>query len=96
MSQQATTPESGERLKLSGQESDTLNLASPSEGTELKVATQGPGTETDNIKQLLDEFKGLYEQRLRCLELDTTLTREQLLQVSRCSYRCCYAASRQR
>ncbi|XP_037613174.1 trichohyalin-like [Sebastes umbrosus] len=56
-----------------------MNLLSAS-GEELKVALQDPGTETNNIKQLLDEFKGLYEQRLRCLELDTTVTREELLQ----------------
>lgn len=84
MSQKTTTPE----LKLSGQESDTLNLASPSEV--LKVATLGPGTGASNIKQLLNEFKGLYEQRLRCLELDTTVTREQELQVSRSSSKCWY------
>lgn len=38
--------------------------------------------ETDNIKQLVHEFKGLYEQRLATLKLDTGGTREDLLQVS--------------
>ncbi|XP_038582075.1 trichohyalin-like isoform X2 [Micropterus salmoides] len=81
MSQKATS-ESGDNSKLSGQGSDTVNLPSPSgEVTlELKVAIQGPGTETNNVKQLLNEFKGLYEQRLRCLELDASVTREELLQ----------------
>ncbi|XP_050922850.1 uncharacterized protein LOC127139251 isoform X2 [Lates calcarifer] len=32
------------------------------------------------MKQLLNEFKGLYEERLRWLELDTTVTREELYQ----------------
>ncbi|XP_056290267.1 myosin-9-like isoform X3 [Pseudoliparis swirei] len=36
--------------------------------------------ETDNIKQLVHEFKGLYEQRLATLKLDTGGTREDLLQ----------------
>ncbi|KAI3355180.1 hypothetical protein L3Q82_018038, partial [Scortum barcoo] len=61
---------------LPGEETDTLNFGS--EG--LKVSARASGTETGNIKELLDEFRGLYEQRLRCLELDSTDTREQLLQ----------------
>ena len=81
MSQKTTTPDSGENYKLSGQRSDTLNLPSPS-GEVLQDDVQVPGTDTSNIKQLLNEFKGLYEQRLRCLEQDTTVTREELLQVS--------------
>ncbi|XP_035512531.1 nuclear mitotic apparatus protein 1-like [Morone saxatilis] len=80
MSQKTTTTESGESSKLSAQGSDTLNLDAFSGDIELKVYIQGPGTETNNIKQLLNEFQGLYEQRFRCLELDTTVTREELLQ----------------
>lgn len=76
-----TTTESGESSKLCGQESDTLNLPSLSREIVQKVAIQDPGTETNNIRQLLNEFKGLYEQRLRCLELDATTSQEQLLQV---------------
>ncbi|TDG97162.1 hypothetical protein EPR50_G00223230 [Perca flavescens] len=79
MSQKTISPESGENSKLSGQESDTLNLSSPS-GEELKVAIQDPGSETNNIRVLLSEFKTLYEHRLRCLELDTTTTHEEVLQ----------------
>ncbi|XP_035855740.1 nuclear mitotic apparatus protein 1-like isoform X2 [Sander lucioperca] len=79
MSQKTTSPESGENSKLSGQGSDTLNLSSPS-GEELKVAIQDPGSETNSIKLLLSEFKRLYEHRLRCLELDTTATDEEVLQ----------------
>ncbi|XP_051266126.1 trichohyalin-like isoform X2 [Dicentrarchus labrax] len=81
MSQKTTTTtESGESPKLSAQRSDALNLDAFSGDIELKVYIQGPGTETNNIKQLLNEFQGLYEQRFRCLELDTTATREDLLQ----------------
>ncbi|XP_070784624.1 putative uncharacterized protein MYH16 [Enoplosus armatus] len=80
MSHKTTSPESGDNSKLSGQGSDTLNLPSSSGEEELKVAIQGPGTETNNFRQLLNEFKGLYEQRLRSVELDTTVTREELLQ----------------
>lgn len=81
---QKTATESGERSKLSGHGSDTLNLTSLSGEMELKVAIQNSGTETNNIKQLLNEFKGLHELRLRCLELDTGVHREELLQVSQC------------
>ncbi|XP_039646572.1 trichohyalin-like isoform X2 [Perca fluviatilis] len=79
MSQKTTSPESGENSKLSGQGSDTLNLSSPS-GEDLKVAIQDPGSETNNIRVLLSEFKTLYEHRLRYLELDTTATHEEVLQ----------------
>ncbi|XP_078137178.1 uncharacterized protein LOC144537376 isoform X1 [Sander vitreus] len=79
MSQKTASPKSGENSKLSGQGSDTLNLSSPS-GEELKVAIQDPGSETNSIKLLLSEFKRLYEHRLRCLELDTTATDEEVLQ----------------
>ncbi|XP_044196214.1 trichohyalin-like isoform X2 [Thunnus albacares] len=77
---QTTTPDSGDALEWSGGGNDTLNLSSPPGEIELKVAILCPGTETNSIKQLLNEFKGLYEQRLRCLELDTTITREETLQ----------------
>ncbi|XP_044032799.1 golgin subfamily A member 6-like protein 22 isoform X3 [Siniperca chuatsi] len=80
MNQKTTSPESGDNSKLSGHGSDALNLPSPSGEVELKVAIQGLETETNNVKQLLYEFKGLYEQRLRFLELDNTLTREELMQ----------------
>ncbi|XP_031706146.1 trichohyalin-like [Anarrhichthys ocellatus] len=58
---------------------DALNLPSPSK-EELRVAIHDPGMETNNIKQLVHEFRGLYEQRLTTLELDTSVTREELLQ----------------
>lgn len=92
MSQQTTTTttESGESSKLAGHSSDTSNLASLSREVELRVAVQDSGTETNDIKQLVQEFRGLYEQRLRCLELDTTVTQEVQLQVSRCLPRCHY------
>ncbi|XP_034718266.1 trichohyalin-like [Etheostoma cragini] len=80
MSQKTRSPESSEDLKLSGHgQSDTLNLFSPS-GEELNVALQDPGIETNNIKLLLGEFKRLYEHRLRCLELDTNINHEEVLQ----------------
>ncbi|XP_008274523.1 trichohyalin [Stegastes partitus] len=74
------TPESGENSEVSGQGGDTLNLPSPSGATELKVADRSPGMEANNIKRLLNEFKGLHEQRLRCLQVDTTVSKEALLQ----------------
>ncbi|XP_071341553.1 early endosome antigen 1-like isoform X2 [Trachinotus anak] len=80
MSQKTTTPETAKKSKLSGPRGDTLNLPPPSGETELKVVTRSPGTETNNMKQLLNEFKGLHEQRLRWLELDLTMPREELLQ----------------
>ncbi|KAM7370028.1 hypothetical protein PAMP_011314 [Pampus punctatissimus] len=73
MSQTTTTPDSGGG-------SDTMNLSSHSGEKELKVYAHCPGTEINSIKQLLKEFKGLYEERMRCLELDTTTTREETLQ----------------
>ncbi|XP_055364326.1 coiled-coil domain-containing protein 18-like isoform X2 [Betta splendens] len=55
-----------------------LNLAPlPGDRTE---ATYKPGTETSSMKHLIEEMKTLYKQRLRCLELDSSLTREELLQ----------------
>ncbi|XP_042366821.1 myosin-9-like [Plectropomus leopardus] len=78
MSQKSTSAES-KSSRLSGQGGDTLNRSSPS-AEEPKVDIRAPETETSNIKQLLHEFRGLYEQRLRCLELDTTLNQEESLQ----------------
>lgn len=49
---------------------------------ELIEDLHNPRTETRFIKHLLHELKVLYEQRLSCLELDATATREELLQVS--------------
>ncbi|XP_068438028.1 trichohyalin-like isoform X2 [Clinocottus analis] len=57
----------------------TTPATSPSK-EELRDAAKYPGMETDDIKQLVHEFKGLYEQRLATLELDTSATREDLLQ----------------
>nr|XP_020462135.1 golgin subfamily A member 6-like protein 22 [Monopterus albus] len=73
MSQQ-TTPESGGNSKPWGEGSDTMDPGPPGE-RELKV-----GAQTSTIKHLLNEFRGLHEQRLRWLELDSTVTREELLQ----------------
>ncbi|XP_059183425.1 golgin subfamily A member 6-like protein 25 [Centropristis striata] len=78
-SQKTASPESDENSKLTGHGSDTLNLTSPSRD-ELKVVIRDSGTETNDIKQLLNEFKRLYVQRLRCLELDATVTQEEVLQ----------------
>ncbi|KAM8731967.1 uncharacterized protein AB9X84_026192 isoform 2-T2 [Acanthopagrus schlegelii] len=78
MSQQTPTTESGESSKLPGEGSDTLDFVSRE--TQLKVTVCYPGTETNNIKELINEVKGLHEQRLRCLELDANMTQEELLQ----------------
>ncbi|XP_047185916.1 golgin subfamily A member 6-like protein 22 isoform X2 [Scophthalmus maximus] len=75
MSRETTTPESGINGTLPGR-ADTLNMPSPSGD----VASQSRGTETGMVKRLLDEFRGLHEQRLRWLEADTTASREELLQ----------------
>ncbi|CAK6951863.1 LOW QUALITY PROTEIN: myosin-11-like [Scomber scombrus] len=79
MSQRTTAPKSGDS-EGSGGGSDTLNLSSPPGDIKPRVATQCFGIEKNSIKQLLNEFKGLYEQRLRCLESDTTIIREETLQ----------------
>ncbi|XP_030254678.1 trichohyalin-like isoform X3 [Sparus aurata] len=78
MSQHTPTTESGGSSQLPGEGSDTLDSLSGE--TELKVTVRRPGTETNNIKLLINEVKGLHEQRLRCLELDTNVTQEELLQ----------------
>ncbi|KAM6971594.1 uncharacterized protein LKV04_017158 [Tautogolabrus adspersus] len=77
--QQTTTP-SGESSRQCGQESCTLNLPSPSGQGERKADTQGPSTATNNIKRLCEEFKELYEQRLKCVQLDSRATGQDLLQ----------------
>ncbi|KAJ4925665.1 hypothetical protein JOQ06_018389 [Pogonophryne albipinna] len=72
MSKKTTSPESGENIKLLGHESDHLNLPPPPE-EKLEVSIY----DSNNIKQLVNEFKGLHVQRLTCLELDTTLNKEE-------------------
>ncbi|XP_033988117.1 trichohyalin-like isoform X2 [Trematomus bernacchii] len=67
MSKKTTSPESGENVKLLGHESDNWNLPPPPE-EKLEVYIH----DSNNIKQLVNEFKGLHVQRLTCLELDTT------------------------
>ncbi|KAL3040959.1 hypothetical protein OYC64_011857 [Pagothenia borchgrevinki] len=67
MSKKTTSPESGENVKLLGHESDNWNLLPPPE-EKLEVSIH----DSNNIKQLVNEFKGLHVQRLTCLELDTT------------------------
>lgn len=48
---------------------------------ELKDAIEPPGIDFNNIKRLLEEVRGLYEQRLQHLEDDTSLDGEELAQV---------------
>ncbi|CAB1446107.1 unnamed protein product [Pleuronectes platessa] len=43
-------------------------------------APRSPATGTSDVKRLLSEFRGLHEQRLEWLQLDTGLTPEELLQ----------------
>ncbi|XP_019942742.2 polyamine-modulated factor 1-binding protein 1 isoform X1 [Paralichthys olivaceus] len=43
-------------------------------------APRSPATETSDVKRLLSEFRGLHQQRLQWLQLDTTCTPEELLQ----------------
>lgn len=85
---QKTARQSEENKKMWGSGSDTSSLPRISGEVELKEAMYNCGTETNNIRHLLNELKGLYEQRLRCLELDSTSTREELLQVSMPPFRC--------
>lgn len=94
MSQKQTPLDLGESSKQVGQGSDkTLNIPAPSIETELKEDTQSPLTETNIIKQLLIDFNGQYEQRWRCLELDTSVNREVLMQVSTPCFVKCYYCS---
>uniref|UniRef100_A0AAQ5WWK2 Uncharacterized protein n=1 Tax=Amphiprion ocellaris TaxID=80972 RepID=A0AAQ5WWK2_AMPOC len=74
------TQESGENSKVSTEGGDTLNLPSPSGQTELEAADQGLGIDANNIKHLINEFNRLYEQRLKCLEVDAAMSREELQQ----------------
>lgn len=83
---QKTKPQSTE------ENSKTWGNLSPLSGE----AELNSGTETNNIRHLLNELRGLYEQRLRCLELDSTATREELLQVSVPSFRCYSYSSSQK
>lgn len=80
----APTTEPRESSKLTGQTSQTLSLTPLSRETQMEVGAQDPATVSAKIKHLVSEFKGLYEQRLRCLERDTTGNQEILLQVSTC------------
>ncbi|XP_069561681.1 putative autophagy-related protein 11 [Brachyistius frenatus] len=74
-------PESGDMSKMSVLEGGITSPPCPSGGTELTVVLQGPEMEVNNMKQLLNEFKGLYEQRLRCLDLNMSdMSTEELLQ----------------
>lgn len=84
MSQRRTTPEAGQSSEPPGHGSGALSRPSPPGGAAgPRAAVQGPGPEADSIKELLGEFRQLYEQRLNRLELDTAATREELLQVRR-------------
>ncbi|KAF7662838.1 hypothetical protein LDENG_00224680 [Lucifuga dentata] len=80
MSQNTRAPESQEHYEWCMQERDTLNVPPPLGGIQLKWTVQDADHEKNNMKQLIKEFKGLYEERLMCLEMDTTLTSEQMLQ----------------
>ncbi|XP_010770760.1 trichohyalin-like [Notothenia coriiceps] len=72
MSKKTTSPESGENVNVLGHESDHLNLPPPPE-EKLEVSIH----DSNNIKQLVNEFKGFHVQRLTCLELNTTLNKEE-------------------
>ncbi|XP_065805163.1 trichohyalin-like [Labrus bergylta] len=71
--QQTTTP-SGERSRQCGQQSCTLTPLCASGGERTA------DTETNNIKELCEEFKDLYEQRFRCVQLDSGGSGQDLLQ----------------
>ncbi|XP_029935827.1 centrosome-associated protein CEP250-like [Myripristis murdjan] len=75
MSQNTETAELREKLQCWGQGSDTLNLPSASRQIEPKQH------ETNNMKELIEEFKGLYEERLRRLELQPAESQEEILQM---------------
>lgn len=49
---------------------------------QMKVAVQDAGCVSNKIQQLVGEFRGLHEHRLRCLEQDATGNQAVLLQVS--------------
>lgn len=67
--------------------SHASHLSSCSGEKELIVANQSPETELNIIKELLNEFRGLHELKLRCLEEDTS-RRGELPQVSSCCATC--------
>ncbi|CAJ1082362.1 trichohyalin-like [Xyrichtys novacula] len=71
-------PECRDDSRLSGP--DTLKLPSPPEEEELETDTVGLSSGTNSLKHLVKEFKDLYEQRLRCVELDTTINGGERLQ----------------
>lgn len=83
MSQKAIEAESGESPQLPGPGKASLNTEHLSGEKEPNVSVEARGTATSCIKQLLGELKLLYEQRFRCLALDTSMPREELLQVTR-------------
>ncbi|KAM3593133.1 uncharacterized protein V6R79_006712 [Siganus canaliculatus] len=80
MSQKTATTgsRSGENLKHMGQGRNELSL-SPLSGAELKVVIQCPKTRTGNIKELLKELNGLYEQRLSYLDKGNDVARGELV-----------------
>ncbi|XP_026217276.1 myosin-2 heavy chain-like isoform X2 [Anabas testudineus] len=80
MQETHTTPQTEENPNMSGEGSHTLNFPPLSGELELKDVIYNSGTEMNIIRHLLNELKGLYEQRLRGLELDSSATREELLQ----------------
>lgn len=84
MRQSIAAQDPGGNWKQSGLGSDTLNLLFSSEAKQRETS-RCPGPDISNMRQLLDEFNGLYEQRLRRLELDPGMTREEQLQVSKTS-----------
>ena len=82
MQSTCTQLELEEDPKVSTRGLSTSHLSSTSGAKKLKVATEGLGIESKTVKQLLGEFKRLYEQRWTCLELSTHATREERSQVS--------------
>ncbi|XP_029978575.1 early endosome antigen 1-like [Sphaeramia orbicularis] len=77
---QTPLKESGENSKCVGQGNETLNQLLLFGDKRFRTANVGLETETNSIKTLLNEFKGLYEQRLRSLHLDNTIPTEELHQ----------------
>lgn len=50
---------------------------------QMEVVESDAGYVLNKMKQLVGEFKGLYEHRLRCLELNPSENHTVLLQVSK-------------
>ncbi|KAK2859353.1 hypothetical protein Q5P01_003973 [Channa striata] len=67
----------GGKSRLWSQGVDPFNLLPLSGETHQKGVNHNP---TSDIRHLLNEMVGLYEQRLTCLEMDASITREELLQ----------------